>query len=140
MSEETPKIYLAVLNITSWVGQCGDAVHVYGNLILSTKKDITVDNVDEWNVKYIGEDIELSREISFEEAQTIDIKEQNHGINQRHWRHGDKRINKFDTFEQVVNSGIEKWKELNLDCPFISLFEGEKYVTKNEGSTVILTK
>ena len=50
--------------------------------------------------------------------------------------------NRFDTFEEVVNAGIEKWKELNLDCPFISLFEGEKYTANSyePSTTVILYK
>lgn len=139
-AEVMPRIYLAILNITSWTGQCADATHLYGHLILSTKENVTIKNVTDWNVKYLGEEIELSREMTLQEAKQLDIKDQSHGMNQRHWRNGDKNTTRFDSFDQVVKSGIEKWKELNINCPFISLYEGEKYRKNsyNSDETVVL--
>ena len=149
--QDTPQIYLAVLNITSYVGQCGDAEHVYGHLILSNHAEVTVDNVEEWNVKYLGETIEITRPLTLEIAKALDKKD-GHKTHQRHFRmmqDKDKFIEeypeiqvtiRFDTFEEVVNAGIEKWKELNIECPFISLYEGKKYKANSyePTSTVIL--
>ncbi len=126
-----PQIYLAVLNITSWAGQCGDAEHVYGNLILSTQESVNIDNIEDWNVKYLGKNIEIKRPLTLELAMQLDKKD-GHNSNQRALRYAKENpeyglTNRFDTFEQVVNAGVEKWKELNIDCPFISLYEGKKY-------------
>jgi hypothetical protein len=35
--------------------------------------------------------------------------------------------NRFETFEEVENFAIAKWKELDLKCPFVSLYKGDKY-------------
>jgi len=121
---------------------CGDATHVYGNLILSTKENVTVDNVEDWNVNYLGEKIELHRPLTLEIAKQLDKKDGGNNYQRIfHLIQRDNNIikenpdygltNRFDTFEQVVNAGIEKWRELNLECPFISLYEGNKY-TANE--------
>jgi len=145
-------IYLAILNITSWVGQCADAEHLYGHLILSTKEEVTIDNVDEWNVKYLGENIELFRPLTLEVAKALDEKEGGKTY-QRHFRWMQEGVtttreleeysktNRFDTFDEVVNAGIEKWKELNCDCLFISLYEGKRYYSNsfNSAESVILT-
>lgn len=133
---------LAILNITSFSGECSDAEHLYGNLILSNRDNVTIDNVSEWNVRYLGDNIELTREITLEEAKALDIKDQSYGLNQRIWVSGDKRTNRFNTFQEVVDSGIEKWKSLGLEgvCPFISLYEGERYYKNsyNKDETVII--
>lgn len=140
MSTPEPEIYLAILNITSWQGQCSDATHMYGHLILSEKREVNVDNVEEWNVKYLGSDrIELSREMTFEEAEALDKKDGGN-TNQRHWKRGETSTIRFNTFAQVEQAGIKLWKELGLKCPFISLYEGEKYHSNAYGpdKTIIL--
>jgi len=40
---------------------------------------------------------------------------------------------RFETFEEIENFGIAKWKELNLDCPFISLYHGDEYDFEENG-------
>ena len=132
-----PKIYLAILNITSCVGYCSDAEHLYGHLILA-ERDI-LNEIEECNVNHVGEKIELFREISFLEAKKLDEKDKEKTYQIR-WRLGEKLTNKFNTFDQVVETGIKKWKELNIDCPFISLYEGEKYYKNNynDAETVFL--
>lgn len=151
IAEVMPRIYLSILNITSWVGTCTDAEHVYAHLILSEHKEVNIDNVEDWNVKYLGERIELRRPLTLELAKQLDKKD-GHRTNQRHFITCNEdpefakenpdygTTNRFDTFEQAVNAGIEKWKELNIDCPFISLFEGRKYTANNyePSSTVVL--
>lgn len=148
---DNPKIYLAILNITSWVGISCGAEHLYGNLILCEKSDVNIDNVEEYNVKYLGENIEIRRSLTFEIATLLDKKD-GHGCNMRRYRLGESdpefasenpdyiTTNRFDTFDQIVNAGVEKWRELNIDCPFISLYNGEKYYANsyNPSSTVIL--
>jgi len=136
----TGKIHLAILNITSWCGYDASAEHLYGHLILSDKEQVTLENVHDWNVRHIGEQIELSREMTFDEAKKLDAKDQSGGRVQRRWMRGEKDTTRFDSFEQVVASGIAKWKELGLECPFISLYEGEKYSKNsyNDSETVIL--
>jgi hypothetical protein len=155
--EEKP-IYLAVLNITSWVGQCGDATHVYGHLILSHQKEVTIDNIEDWNVKYLGTSIELRRPLTLEIAKALDEKD-GHNTYQRHYRmmqenpdlckELDAKVgeensygftDRFDTFQEVVDFAVAMWKELGINCPFISLYEGEKYKANkhNPYSTVIL--
>lgn len=143
------KIYLAILNITSWGGQCADATHVYGHLILSEKEEVTIDNIEDWNVKYLGDKIEIRRPLTEEIAKKLDrISGDNGKSNQRHFRIASENpelmeeygyTNRFDTFSEVVNAGIEKWKELDIDCPFISLYDGDKYVANSyEPSTSVI--
>lgn len=148
-----PRIYLAILNIDSWAGQCADATHLYGTLILSEKENVTIDNVDDHNVKYLGKNIELKRPLTLELAKQLDEKDGSNS-NQRAYRwandgeHADfikeypdtGLTEKFDTFEQIVDFAVEKWKELNINCPFISLYKGDKYYKNkyNASETVIL--
>jgi hypothetical protein len=136
------KITLVVLNITSWEGQCSDAIHVYGYLVLCDKPEINVDNVTEWNVKYIGENIELRQPLTLELAKKLDAID-GHNTNQRHLRRATEdstypieysTTDRFDTFEEIEKFGIAKWKELNLDCPFISLYHGDEYDFEENGS------
>lgn len=136
--EETKKIYLAILNISSYCGMCGDATHLYGHLILSEQEKVNVDNVHEWGVITLGEEIEIRRPLTFEIASSLDEKEGGHS-NQRRFRLTTENPDyikenpelgttyRFDTFEEVVSAGIAKWKELDIDCPFISLYEGDRY-------------
>jgi len=146
----TENIYLAILNITSWAGQCSDATHLYGKLILCEMKGVTIDNVHEWNVSHLGKSIEIQRPLTLELAKSLDKKSGGHSY-QRAYRivtDNPEMIkdmeyygytNKFDTFDQIVNAGIEKWKELNINCPFISLYEGEKYEANDyEPSTTVI--
>jgi hypothetical protein len=135
-------INLVVLNITSYAGQCADATHVYGSLILCDKDYINVDNVTEHNVKYIGQNIELRQPLTMEIAKKLDEKDGGKHHQQevelileqpgefddmKDWG----KTGRFDTFEEVENFAIDKWKELGLDCPFISLYEGDKYDFKD---------
>lgn len=139
MENDNSIVKLAILNITSWAGQCSDAEHLYGNLILSTDKNVTTDNVEEYHVKYLGKNIKLDREITFEEAIKLDIKDEGDSY-KRSWYRGEKTTHRFNSMDQVLQAGIEKWRELNIDCPFISLYSGEKY-SKNKFSdseTIIL--
>ena len=76
--------------------------------------------------------------MTFEEAMKLDIKDMSGGINQRDWRNGNKSTTRFNTFKQVVEAGINKWKELNLECDFISLYNGDKYTTLKGEKTVVV--
>jgi hypothetical protein len=144
------KIYLAILNITSWVGYSSDATHLYAKLILSEKENVGIDEVEDWNVNHLGKEIELKRPLTLELAKQLDEKDGYHS-NQRAFRLAqDPDIAKenldygktirFDTFDECIKAGIEKWKELDIDCPFISLYEGGKYKSNDyePSSTVIL--
>ena len=147
---EDKKIYLAILNITSWVGQCSDATHVYGHLILSENKGVTIENVGDWNVNHLGERIELRQPLTLEIAKTLD-KIDGHNSNQRAFRICSEdpefaaenpdygTTNRFNTFPEVVDFAIKEWKALDIDCPFISLYEGETYVANSyEPSTTVI--
>ena len=60
-----------------------------------------------------------------------------HNTHQRHLKYATAEGNdypeeyrttdRFDTFEEIENFAIAKWKELDVDCPFISIYEGERY-------------
>ena len=141
------KISLVILNITSYAGQCAGAIHLYGHLILCDRENITIDNCAEWNVRYLGEDIELRQPLTLELAKKLD-RIDGHNTYQRHLRYSLEdpsypieysTTDRFDTFEQIENFAIAKWKELNLDCPFISLYEGDRY-DSNYGGEVKKTK
>lgn len=131
------KITLAILNITSWAGLCADATHVYGKLILCDKESINLDNVTEWNVNHLGDDIELRQPMTLQMAIKLDAKDggktYQRAVRLRATFENDPdfeelyNTNRFDTFEEVENFAIAKWKELKLDCPFISLYESNKY-------------
>ena len=144
------KIYLAILNITSYAGQCADAEHVYGHLILSTNPEVNTDNIEDSNVRYLGKSIEIRRPLTLELAKALDEKD-GHRIHQRRFRlltedpewikefPDSGTTDRFDTFDEAVNAGIEKWKELDIDCPFISLYEGSKYKANSyEPSTTVI--
>ncbi|MFW6247242.1 MAG: hypothetical protein ACOC22_03675 [bacterium] len=145
------KIYLAVLNITSYAGQCVDASHVYGRLILSERPDVNTDNISEYNVRYLGEGIEIKQKLTLELAEKLDkldggksyqrafriISENPDSLEEMEYYGSTER---FDTFDEVVAAGIAKWKELDIACPFISLYDGNKYYANQyePSSTVIL--
>ncbi len=132
------KIHLAIINITSWVGMCSDAEHVYGTFILSSRDDVNVNNIEEHNVKYLGENIELFRSLTLKGAQELDKKDGGFNIYERHYRKGNAQTNRFNTIKEVVDSGIAKYYKLGLKCPLISLYEGEKYDIPNEGKSIII--
>lgn len=130
-------VYLVILNITSWAGQCTDATHIYGELILSKDKNVNIDNVEEWNVKYLGDSFELRQPLTLEIVQRLDKKD-GHKRYERAFRLYDEfkddesfydllHTNRFDKFEELEDFAINIYKELNIDCPFISLYNGEKY-------------
>lgn len=132
------KVNLTILNITSWCGQCADATHVYGTLILCTNPEVTIDNIEEYDVKYLGERIELRQLVTLEIAKSLDRKSggktyermvqlitEYPDVVEGNDTYG--TTNRFDTYAEVENFAIAKWKELNLGCPFISLDTGEKY-------------
>lgn len=145
-----PRIYLAILNITSWAGQCSNAEHVYGKLILCERAGVTVENVDEHNVKYLGEVIEIQQPLTLKMAKLLDKKDggnsyqrayrickENPDVKERAEFYG--YTDRFDTFDEVVRAGVAKWKELDINCPFISLYEGEKYEANDyEPSTTVI--
>lgn len=144
------KVYLAILNITSWAGQCSGATHLYGHLILCTK-DISIENITDWNVKYLGENIEIRQVITKEIAEKLDAKDGHHTYSRRLRQITEDpellrvspeygTVNRFDTFQEVVDAGIAKWEELKLECPFISLYEGRTYYANSYSpdETVIL--
>ena len=147
---EEKKVYLAILNITSWAGQCSDATHVYGKLILSTNSKVTIDNVEEWNVNYLGEKIEITQAMTLKIAKKLDMIDGGKTYQRSFMLRDvicddedfDEFLNtrRFDSIEEVVNAGIAKWRELGLDCPFISLYDGSKYKSNshNPSSTIIL--
>lgn len=117
---------LAILNITSWSGLCADAEHVYGTLVICTDPEVTIDNVEEYSVSCCRLKHELYKEITFAQAKLLDEKDG--GVHfRRAWKAGNKRTTRFNEFAEVECVAIEKWKELSLDCPFISLYHGEKY-------------
>lgn len=149
-NEEKLTIYLAILNITSWCGISSDAEHVYGTLILSKNEEVTIDDVEDWNVKYLGKNIEIRQPITLEMAIKFDEKDGGK-FYQRAFHRKDElkdnddfnefiQTNRFDSFDDVVAAGIKKWRELDIDCPFISLYNGEKYKSNNynSSSTVII--
>jgi len=134
-------INLVILNITSYAGQCADATHVYGTLTLCNNPEVTIDTVEEWNVRYVGDCTELRQPLTLELAKKLDSKGGGKTY-QRAFSLYDEfkddpsfyetlNSNRFDTLGEIENYTIAKWKELNLDCPFISLYDGEKYDFKD---------
>jgi hypothetical protein len=129
---------LCVLNITSWAGYSIGATHFYGKLVLvkqCTDPDyglITLDTIEDWSPS--GEEIELKKVLTIKDAKLLDEKEGGHG-----WegsvRRGRMLSNKFNSIEEVIKFGIKKYKQLKLNCDFISLYEGEKFK-----ETVIIKK
>jgi hypothetical protein len=138
-----PPIYLAILNITSDIGVCPDAEHLYGKLILSENENINIHNVEDWNISFLGKKIEIQQPLTLKIAKKLDKKDGGN-IHQRKYRYAKDNpeygfTQRFDTFEEIVATGIAKWKELNLNCPFISLYEGKKYMANSyEPSTTVI--
>lgn len=118
-------IHLAIINISSWVGYDPEAEHIYGNLILSEHENVTIDNVDENAVKYLGEKIELEQPLTKEIAKALDEKNEEDVYHHQYLRR--YSTNRFETDERIIEIAKQKYEELQLDCPMINLFEGEKY-------------
>ncbi len=136
------QITLCILNITSFTGQCSDASHVYGKLILCNKPEINIDNIEEWNINHIGTKIELHQPLTLKIAKKLDKKDGGHHYEREvrlmieYPKIGDGldywgKTDRFDLFEEVEDFAINEWKKLNLACSFISLYEGEKYDFKD---------
>jgi len=110
------------------MGQCGDASHYYGKLVLT---DIAIEpkNVEDWSISSLGQQLEVSYEMTLAQAKKLDAKD--HGMTyQRLWKHGQKKSERFDSPEAVLEAGIKLWQdkqqELGYGFPFISLYEGER--------------
>ena len=129
-------IKLVILNITSWVGCDSEAEHLYGKIILSDQKKVTIDNICEWNVNHLGEVIELKKEMTFQDATMLDKKDDGNTY-RRAFMLGNTKTNRFNSIEEVVNAGIEYYNSLNLNCPFITLYEGEKYDYNGQKTIII---
>lgn len=119
---------LAVLNITTWAGQCSDAEHYYGKLVL-TDIAISPAEVQNWNIRHLGTGFEVSRELSLKEARYLDSKDGG-GTYVRGWHSDHRKTDRFDSPEDVLQAGILLWKakqqELGYGLPFVSLYEGER--------------
>lgn len=128
---------ITILNITSWTGICADAIHVYGNLIICDNDNVTLDNVEEWNVNHLGEKFELRQPMTLEIAKKLDRIDggktyQRSFMLRQDLKHDEDYIeflntNRFDTFEEIENFAIKTWKEMNIGGTFVSLYNGEKY-------------
>jgi hypothetical protein len=130
---------LCVLNITSWMGYSPDAEHVYGHLTLVEQPDdpdygpINIDTIEDWRPG--GEVIELKKRITLDEAKLLDKKSNGHSYERNFMLGGRTPINKFNSIEEVTKYAIRKYKNLKLNCDFISLYEWEKFK-----GTVIIKK
>ena len=123
MNETKP--YLAVLNITTYQGQCADADHYYGKLILSQVL-IDPDDIEQWNMNHLGQALTLEKEITLREAQYLDEKDGGHTYTYG-WLHADRKTSeRFDSIEEVQAAAKLKYEELQLSCPYIELYEGKK--------------
>jgi len=145
-------VNLVILNITSWTGVSPDAHHVYGRLILCENPSVTVDNVEGFNIKFLGKNIELHQPLTMEAAIKLDKKDGGKNYQDEvelmeeypgRFDHMEcwGKTNRFDTFEEVENFAITEWRKLNLGCPFISLYEDSKYdidYNGKKGKTKIL--
>lgn len=130
-------IYLVILNITSWCGISLDAEHYYGKLILCNKKEVTIDNVCDWNINHLGDEIEIRRKLTKRLAKELDKKDGfgNFNLMSYNESRGNKEMadniegttNRFDTIKQVIDIGIREYNKLNLTCPFICLYDGIKF-------------
>lgn len=102
------------------------ASHVYGTLSLSDKKTITIKNITDYNVKYIGERLNLEQPLTVKEALKLD-KVDGGDYYMRLQRQGDIMSERFRNIDEIVVSAKKKYKELKLDCPMIILYNGEKF-------------
>ena len=132
MGKNADEITLAILNITSWSGIDSNATHIYGTLILCQYNNVTIDNVEDYNVRFLGQNIELFRPMDEELARLLDKKDGGSTFYRRFMSNTEyNRTNRFDTFEQVITAATEKYKELNINCSFIILYEGNKLSLTN---------
>jgi len=122
---------LCVLNITSWAGYSPGAEHVYGRLTLVEQHNspdydpISIDNIEEWAPN--GKDIELRKRLTLEDARLLDEKSGGRTYQLSVQRGTPTYTNRFNTINEVTKAGVKKFKQLKLNCDFISLYEGEKF-------------
>jgi hypothetical protein len=119
-------VTLAIINISSFRYRCVDAIHFYAHLILCDDKSVTKENITKYNMKHLGEKIELFHDLTLEEAIQLDKKDNwlDGGPYEEEWEKGKKSSNRFTSFKQCIDSGLELIESLNLACPNITLFEG----------------
>ena len=120
------KVHIVILNITQWKSDHTYPRCYYGKLILCTNPDVTFHNIRQFDVNKLGERIEVTRQLTREEAVKLDKRYHNANYTQC-WDEGDMTTNRFDDYIQATEAGMEMFRELKMDVPFISLLEGKKF-------------
>jgi len=107
---------LAVLNITTYIGQCVDASHYYGNLYLISNPLLNTDNV--LQQKLSGQIIPIKRILTEHEISQFALNE---GFKPR------KISERFETIDSLHAMGYEELRKLKLNVDFISLLNNEPF-------------
>ena len=121
----TNEINMVILNIRQWSIDYSWPWAYYGHLILCTNPEATFHNIKNFDVSKLGEKIEVCRELTREEARKIDKREYSSNYT-RCWDAGERNTIRFEDRDELTKAGMEAFKELGLDVPFISLMEGKK--------------
>ena len=119
-------IHIAILNITRWQSEYSFARCFYGKLILCSNPDVTFHNIRHFDVTKLGEGIEMSRQLTRNEAVKFDKRDGNSNYTQC-WDAGERTTLRFEDDLDLTKAGITIFNELKLDVPFISVLEGKKY-------------
>ncbi len=119
-------LQLVVLNITSWIGISSGAEHVYGNIILVDQKGKTLDNIEGFSVSTFGRTVKLEKILTEKECAEFDRKDRGVSYTRR-FKLGEVKSARFNTIEEITKAGVEYYKNLELDVPFISLRKGDKF-------------
>ena len=123
MNNQVP---IVILNITRWKSDLTYSRCFYGKLILCTNPDVTFHNIRQFDVNKLGENIEVTRQLTREEAVKFD-KRYWHANYAQFWDEGEKNTNSFEDYIDVTEAGLAMFRELKMDVPFISVLEGKKF-------------
>lgn len=114
-----------VIAVSTYMGQCPDATHYYGKLCKGNDR-VPVEEVGEWTTSTFPVIEELRYEMTLEQARKLDGKSYDRTRTyERLWQHGEKMSEKFDSFDAVVQAGINKCLELGHKGKVAVMYEGD---------------
>ena len=107
-------IKMVILNISWWKSDHTFPRCYYGKLILCTNPDVTFHNIRQFDVNKLGEKIEVTRQLTREEAVKLDKRYWNANYTQC-WDEGEMSTNRFDDYIQATEAGMAMFRELKIE-------------------------
>ena len=135
-------VKMIILNGTTWPPGIAWPHLYYGYLIFCTDPRANFQNIKGFKVSSLGKAVNVTRELSLEEAQRLDIIDRT-GVYAETWQQGGRESCRFEDLYTLTQAGLKAYEDLETDLPFISLLDGCKFsgtVTRNENEVNYLPR